>query len=109
MVPGAISPRFSSATGTGLAAGTAGVAASFTVTAKDAAGNINSTLPTVTFSPASAVPSASVQLQLTSCSSPGVGCQALVTYTPAIYGTVTVVITYGPTGKCGLRLQKTQP
>ncbi|GAQ88514.1 filamin [Klebsormidium nitens] len=97
VVPGAISARFSSAAGTGLAAGTAGAAASFTVTAKDAAGNINSTLPTVNFLPASAVPSGSVQLQLTLCSSFGVGCQALVTYTPATYGTVTVVITYGPT------------
>ncbi|GAQ86232.1 hypothetical protein KFL_002770090 [Klebsormidium nitens] len=97
VVPGAVSGNTSSVTGNGITVGTAGTAAAFTVTARDAAGNVVSLLPKVTFSPSDAVDSASVRVIFTGCAADGTDCQAAVTYTPVKYGTVNVIVAYGPT------------
>lgn len=105
VVPGAVSGNTSSVTGNGITVGTAGTAADFTVTARDAAGNVVSLLPKVTFSPTAAVDPASVRVIFTGCADDGTNCQAAVTYTPVKYGTVSVIVAYGSIGEFSCTLK----
>lgn len=99
LLPGAVSAATSSATGSGLSVGYVGQTASFTVTARDAAGNVVSKVPSISFVPKNAADPTSLQIALTGCANDGTNCQAVVTYVPVQYGTIKVVVSYGATGE----------
>jgi hypothetical protein len=99
VAPGAVSSDTSSASGDGLTVGTAGQVASFAVTARDAAGNIVTVLPTISFTPKTAVDASNLQVIFTGCAADGTNCLASVTYTPKTYGNINITISVGSTGK----------
>jgi hypothetical protein len=79
--------------------GSAGQVASFVVTARDAAGNIVTVLPTIAFTPKTAVDASSLQVIFTGCAADGTNCLASVTYTPKLYGNINITISYGSSGE----------
>ncbi|GAQ84648.1 hypothetical protein KFL_001990020 [Klebsormidium nitens] len=97
VTPGPVSSNTTSAFGDGLTVGTAGQVASFVVTARDAAGNIFSSLPAVSFSPPNMVDSSSVRVVFTACAPDATSCLAAVTYKPAMWGSVTITVASGTT------------
>lgn len=99
VTPGQVSGNTSSAFGDGLTVGTAGQVASFVVTLRDAANNIVSVLPAVSFSPPKAVDSNSVRIVFTNCAADGTNCLAAVSYKPLVFGNLTITVGYWTAGE----------